>query len=172
MDKESQGTRCQDRRAGRITCSSTYYCKRGEALRGRGIGQRILAAQPHQRFVRRTEGTFVLSLRFFVTKTHAIILKQNQVKIVGVSFFVSLFHSLLHTYTLQVLGACTWAQPHIIILDEPTNYLDRDALGALSNAISGKYECYSLLLIIHSSSNTFLRFRRWSSLDHAQPGVR
>jgi len=34
-----------------------------------------------------------------------------------------------------VLGACTWAQPHIIILDEPTNYLDRDSLGALAGAI-------------------------------------
>jgi elongation factor 3 len=34
-----------------------------------------------------------------------------------------------------VLGACTWCQPHVIILDEPTNYLDREALGALANAI-------------------------------------
>jgi len=34
-----------------------------------------------------------------------------------------------------VLGAATWSQPHIIILDEPTNYLDREALGALGNAI-------------------------------------
>ena len=34
-----------------------------------------------------------------------------------------------------VLGACTWMQPHLIILDEPTNYLDREALGALANAI-------------------------------------
>lgn len=34
-----------------------------------------------------------------------------------------------------VLGACTWLQPHIIVLDEPTNYLDRDSLGALAGAI-------------------------------------
>ena len=34
-----------------------------------------------------------------------------------------------------VLAACTWACPHLIILDEPTNYLDRDSLGALANAI-------------------------------------
>ena len=34
-----------------------------------------------------------------------------------------------------VLAACTWNQPHVIILDEPTNYLDREALGALANAI-------------------------------------
>ena len=47
-----------------------------------------------------------------------------------------------------VLGACTWAQPHIIILDEPTNYLDRDALGALSNAISSF--AGGVLLITHN----------------------
>jgi len=35
-----------------------------------------------------------------------------------------------------VLGACTWCQPHLIILDEPTNYLDREALGALAKAIN------------------------------------
>ena len=27
--------------------------------------------------------------------------------------------------------------PHVLILDEPTNYLDRDSLGALSAAIKG-----------------------------------
>jgi len=30
-----------------------------------------------------------------------------------------------------VMGAATWLSPHILILDEPTNYLDRDSLGAL-----------------------------------------
>jgi elongation factor 3 len=34
-----------------------------------------------------------------------------------------------------VLAACTWQRPHLIVLDEPTNYLDRDSLGALSNAL-------------------------------------
>jgi len=34
-----------------------------------------------------------------------------------------------------VLAACTWSCPHVIILDEPTNYLDRDSLGALKKAI-------------------------------------
>lgn len=34
-----------------------------------------------------------------------------------------------------VLAAATWQQPHIIVLDEPTNYLDRDSLGALAAAI-------------------------------------
>merc|ERR1711907_538869 len=34
-----------------------------------------------------------------------------------------------------VLAAAMWGQPHIVILDEPTNYLDRDSLGALAGAI-------------------------------------
>jgi len=34
-----------------------------------------------------------------------------------------------------VLAAAMWNQPHILILDEPTNYLDRDSLGALAAAI-------------------------------------
>lgn len=34
-----------------------------------------------------------------------------------------------------VLAACTWQRPHVIVLDEPTNYLDRDSLGALSKAL-------------------------------------
>merc|ERR1711988_1406195 len=28
-----------------------------------------------------------------------------------------------------------WGQPHVVILDEPTNYLDRDSLAALAMAI-------------------------------------
>jgi elongation factor 3 len=31
-----------------------------------------------------------------------------------------------------VLAAAMWQNPHVLILDEPTNYLDRDGLGALS----------------------------------------
>merc|ERR1711934_1312174 len=34
-----------------------------------------------------------------------------------------------------VLSAAMWGQPHVVILDEPTNYLDRDSLGALAGAI-------------------------------------
>jgi len=36
-----------------------------------------------------------------------------------------------------VLAAAMWNQPHILILDEPTNYLDRESLGALAGAIEG-----------------------------------
>eukprot|EP01041_Mallomonas_annulata_P007609 gene7609-15590_t len=34
-----------------------------------------------------------------------------------------------------VLGAGLWNLPHMVILDEPTNFLDRDSLGALATAI-------------------------------------
>merc|ERR1711998_445524 len=34
-----------------------------------------------------------------------------------------------------VLAAAMWNQPHILNLDEPTNYLDRESLGALAGAI-------------------------------------
>jgi elongation factor 3 len=34
-----------------------------------------------------------------------------------------------------VIGAAMWQRPHILVLDEPTNYLDRESLGALAHAI-------------------------------------
>ncbi|CAM9333472.1 unnamed protein product [Phaeothamnion confervicola] len=34
-----------------------------------------------------------------------------------------------------VLAAAMWNRPHLLVLDEPTNYLDREALGALTQAI-------------------------------------
>merc|ERR1712046_77946 len=40
--------------------------------------------------------------------------------------------SLSHGQKVKaVICAACWQNPHIIILDEPTNYLDRDGLGAL-----------------------------------------
>ena len=34
-----------------------------------------------------------------------------------------------------VIAGSMWMQPHMVILDEPTNYLDRESLGALADAI-------------------------------------
>lgn len=51
-----------------------------------------------------------------------------------------------------VLAAATWMSPHIIVLDEPTNYLDRDALGALAEAI--KDYGGGIIMISHSSEFT------------------
>lgn len=49
-----------------------------------------------------------------------------------------------------VLGAAMWDQPHILILDEPTNYLDRESLGALADAID-KYEG-GVIMITHNDA--------------------
>lgn len=35
-----------------------------------------------------------------------------------------------------VMAACMWNNPHLLILDEPTNYLDRESLAQLAGAIS------------------------------------
>jgi elongation factor 3 len=49
-----------------------------------------------------------------------------------------------------VLAAAMWDQPHILILDEPTNYLDRDSLGALADAIES-YEG-GIIMITHNDA--------------------
>ena len=51
-----------------------------------------------------------------------------------------------------VLAACTWQRPHLIVLDEPTNYLDRDSLGALSKAL--KAFAGGVIIITHSAEFT------------------
>jgi elongation factor 3 len=51
-----------------------------------------------------------------------------------------------------VMAACMWNQPHILILDEPTNYLDRESLGALAGAISD----YEGGVVIISHNNEFV----------------
>ena len=49
----------------------------------------------------------------------------------------------------MVLAACMWLSPHILVLDEPTNYLDRDSLGALATAI--KEYGGGVVMISHNS---------------------
>ena len=51
-----------------------------------------------------------------------------------------------------VIAAAMWMQPHIVILDEPTNYLDRESLGALAGAI----EDFDGGVIIISHNNEFV----------------
>ena len=48
-----------------------------------------------------------------------------------------------------VLAAALWNTPHIVILDEPTNYLDRDSLGAMAEAINS-YEG-GIVIISHNA---------------------
>jgi elongation factor 3 len=47
-----------------------------------------------------------------------------------------------------VLAAATWRRPHIMCLDEPTNYLDRESLAALIQALA-KFEG-GVLVITHN----------------------
>jgi elongation factor 3 len=47
-----------------------------------------------------------------------------------------------------VLGAATWRRPHVLALDEPTNYLDRESLAALIGAL--KEFQGGVLIITHS----------------------
>eukprot|EP00270_Netrium_digitus_P002375 TRINITY_DN126_c0_g1_i4.p1 TRINITY_DN126_c0_g1~~TRINITY_DN126_c0_g1_i4.p1 ORF type:complete len:795 (-),score=302.14 TRINITY_DN126_c0_g1_i4:217-2286(-) len=51
-----------------------------------------------------------------------------------------------------VLAAAMWNNPHLLVLDEPTNYLDRDSLGALAAAI--KEYGGGVVMISHNSEFT------------------
>jgi elongation factor 3 len=63
-----------------------------------------------------------------------------------------------------VLAACTWQRPHLIVLDEPTNYLDRDSLGALSNAL--KEFQGGVIVISHNAEFTeSLTSEVWAVMD-------
>merc|ERR1712110_129443 len=61
-------------------------------------------------------------------------------------------HSLSHGQKVKaVICATCWFNPHIIILDEPTNYLDRDGLGALVRGL----EAYRGGVVIISHNTEF-----------------
>ncbi|OAA67932.1 elongation factor 3 [Niveomyces insectorum RCEF 264] len=63
-----------------------------------------------------------------------------------------------------VLAACSWQRPHLIVLDEPTNYLDRDSLGALSKALKN-FEG-GVIIISHSAEFTKdLTQEVWAVID-------
>jgi elongation factor 3 len=63
-----------------------------------------------------------------------------------------------------VLAACSWQRPHLIVLDEPTNYLDRDSLGALSKALKN-FEG-GVIIITHSAEFTKdLTEEVWAVMD-------
>ena len=63
-----------------------------------------------------------------------------------------------------VLAAAMWCQPHVLVLDEPTNYLDRDSLGALAagiNEFNG-----GVIMISHNSEFTSALCREeWQVAD-------
>jgi elongation factor 3 len=60
-----------------------------------------------------------------------------------------------------VLAACTWNQPHILVMDEPTNYLDRDSLGALAGAIR-EFGGGVVIISHHNEFTTALCPEKWT----------
>jgi elongation factor 3 len=63
-----------------------------------------------------------------------------------------------------VLGAAMWNNPHMLILDEPTNYLDRDSLGALAGAIR-EYGGGVLLITHNNEFSSALCQETWTVAD-------
>lgn len=51
-----------------------------------------------------------------------------------------------------VIAGAMWNNPHLLVLDEPTNYLDRDSLGGLAHAIRN----WSGGVIMISHNNEFV----------------
>ena len=60
-----------------------------------------------------------------------------------------------------VIGAAMWNNPHMLVLDEPTNYLDRDSLGALAGAIR-EYGGGVVIISHHNEFTQALCPEKWS----------
>eukprot|EP00996_Jenningsia_fusiforme_P006815 NODE_85_length_3392_cov_189.070894_g76_i0.p1 GENE.NODE_85_length_3392_cov_189.070894_g76_i0~~NODE_85_length_3392_cov_189.070894_g76_i0.p1 ORF type:complete len:1061 (-),score=236.14 NODE_85_length_3392_cov_189.070894_g76_i0:161-3343(-) len=63
-----------------------------------------------------------------------------------------------------VIAAAMWSNPHILVMDEPTNYLDRDSLGALAGAIK-EFGGGVLMISHHSEFTDALCQERWFVAD-------
>jgi elongation factor 3 len=63
-----------------------------------------------------------------------------------------------------VLAAAMWLNPHLLILDEPTNYLDRDSLGALAGAVRS-FGGGVLIITHHNEFSGALCNQTWTLLD-------
>ncbi|KAK9695006.1 translational elongation factor EF-1 alpha [Basidiobolus ranarum] len=59
-----------------------------------------------------------------------------------------------------VIAAAMWLNPHLLVLDEPTNYLDRDSLGALAEAIK-EYEGGVVMISHHTEFTSSLCSETW-----------
>jgi elongation factor 3 len=78
--------------------------------------------------------------------------------------------SLSHGQKVKVvIAASCWLNPHVIILDEPTNYLDRDGLGALVRGL----EAYKGGVVIISHNTEFTDSvcqQKWIMAKHETTG--
>lgn len=59
-----------------------------------------------------------------------------------------------------VLAAAMWDQPHILVLDEPTNYLDRDSIGAMAGAIKD-FQGGVVIITHHGEFSNALCSEKW-----------
>jgi len=79
--------------------------------------------------------------------------------------------SLSHGQKVKVvICASCWQNPHIIILDEPTNYLDRDGLGALVQGL----EAFQGGVVIISHNEEFtdsVCSQKWIMSKHEKTGA-
>jgi ATPase subunit of ABC transporter with duplicated ATPase domains len=61
-------------------------------------------------------------------------------------------HGMLHQRQQRsrlVLAAAMWSKPHLLALDEPTNYLDNDTLAALTHALKS-FKHGGVIVISHN----------------------
>merc|ERR1711865_908840 len=79
--------------------------------------------------------------------------------------------SLSHGQKVKVvICASCWQNPHIVILDEPTNYLDRDGLGALVSGL----DAYQGGVVIISHNEEFCNSvctQKWVMTKNAVTGA-
>ncbi|PRW20411.1 elongation factor EF-3 isoform B [Chlorella sorokiniana] len=63
-----------------------------------------------------------------------------------------------------VLAAAMWNNPHMLVLDEPTNYLDRESLGALATGIA-EYGGAVVMISHNSEFTSALCHEEWHVAD-------
>lgn len=63
-----------------------------------------------------------------------------------------------------VLATAMWLNPHVLIMDEPTNYLDRDSLGALAHAIK-EFGGGVIIITHHNEFSSALCKETWNVKD-------
>merc|ERR1711862_850943 len=79
--------------------------------------------------------------------------------------------SLSHGQRVKiVICASCWQNPHIIILDEPTNYLDRDGLGALVRGLEG-YQGGVVIISHNEEFTNSVCTQKWIMTKHEVTGA-
>jgi elongation factor 3 len=63
-----------------------------------------------------------------------------------------------------VLATAMWLNPHVLVMDEPTNYLDRDSLGALAHAIKN-FGGGVIIITHHNEFSSALCKETWNVRD-------